>query len=240
LNIQASYFVVRDDGRSDAHWRGVLRKDGCPVDGSDDPVFRDLMPSKVRGQDIGLEHLPSLVSAVKYAARCLVLVVPDFGHFISQKVFRAAAALMLGRGVTVRAVEGGAVVLNTAEDIEKGFELVKDAINRGKGRRLADSRKALGTKTGPSKMLVGARREQALMMCAQTEEWSSLQAIADHLGVSRSTIARALDDAAGTQSRQVARDLLAVGKWPPKRKVMRRKKFDPHAIPGKKPGATSE
>ncbi len=240
MGIQASFFLVRDDGRSDAHWRGILRKDGCSVDGPDDPVFRDLMPGKVRGQDIGLAQLPSLISAVKYAALCKCLVVPNFGHFVSQTVFREAFTWAVGAGLTIRAVEGGAVTLDVLEDVEKGCELVKAAINKGKGLRLAESRKALGTKTGPHKMLLGARRDQALMMCAQTDEWPSLQAIADHLGVSRSTVARALDDAAGTQSRQVARDLLAAGKWPPKRKVARRKKFDPHAIPGKKPGTATE
>ena len=232
--------MVRDDGLSDAHWRGILRKFGCAVDDTDDPVFRDMIPRKVRGQDIGPESLPSLLTAAKYAARCQALVVPNFGHFVSQKVFREVAAWMLAAGVAVKGVEDGAVVLRTQDDIEAGCELVRAALNKGKGRMLADARKALGTKTGPQKTLAGKRREQALMMFAQPADWPSVNAIATHFEVSRSTVIRAVDDAAGTQSREVARDLLAAGKWPPKRKVTRRKTFDPHAVPGKKPETATE
>lgn len=217
-----AYFVVTRNGQDKPYWLDMLRKKGCMVDAEDDAVYSDTMPRKPRGGDISLKQLPDLDACIRSVGKGERLVVPSFGHFINETIWREIAAKLVAKAAAVQQAENGDCLGMAGPDaIEVGAAMLKAALKRQRGRALTPARLKAGIKGGRKKQrLIGDKLDRALAMVVdQSLTW---QEIADAVGMgSKITLQRRIKEVTGTYDRERAMDEAAKGNWPPKRKITR-------------------
>lgn len=196
----------------------TLRKRGYAVDQEDDPLFVE--PSaKTTKQELKLTNATELGTAVAgllHYGPGSILGVPNFGHFGSLNMWFEVAAKVAALKGRIECAETGEILdPSKGEDVARGAKMVNDAINRRKGRTMTEKRVEMGITGGAPPKLTGKRLVDAQEMFVDLS--ISIPEIAEKLGVSRSTVIRAMG-----VGRAEAIGLQAQGKWPPKKETKRR------------------
>lgn len=176
------------------------------------PIYVDRVPRNGKNADKTITIFPELRQTFRnmLASRgrgCLV--VPNFGHFAYEAVWKS---------VWAAAEEYGAVVLDcdadkVVEDYETGLKLLQSY----RGRTNAEKRKRARMRTGRKKLGTGPTKKQpAIEMFGNPDV--TLKEIGDFLGCGPLTVRRRMREWTGVYEKADAVLLAADGRWPPKRK----------------------
>lgn len=210
------WYTASRNGADIPQWRAALASCGVDVSTENGPVFQDAVPRKPRNGEVTFDSLPDLAHAIQMMrpirAQGLlpVLVVPNFAHFVSNKIWCAAWERIADLGGVVICAETRTEV----SDVESGLHLLRQR----RGRTVAEKAKKARLKIGrPTRQLNPGKREEAIRMFGNRD--FTIEAIATFAGVSVMTMRRRLKEWTGTREKAEAVLLADEGKWPPKRKL---------------------
>lgn len=194
-------------------WLEMLHSKGVETQRDDAPVYSDFVPRRSKNGLTTIDVFPDLKMALTHLMHVRgrgALVVPNFGHFAYEGVWKAVWAKVEEYGAAVISCEGNVAI----SDYETGLVLLRSH----RGRTNAEKRKAARMKTGrPRKGAAPGKKAAAIKMFG--DRTVTMAEIGDHLGCDRQTVRRRMEEWTGVKDKSVAVLLADQDGWPPERKL---------------------
>lgn len=214
--ILIGWFTASKNGSDIPMWRERIATCGVDVSDEHSPVYFDRTPRKPRGEAVSFDMLPELGAAIRAlrVARGLGLdrgiVVPNFGHFADEAVWKTAWPKIEELGGFVICAE----TRQEVRSLDDGLHLMRQKRGRTTADRKRKARLAVGR---PTKKMAPNKRADAIRFFGD-RDWT-IPAICAHCDIKPLTLRRRMLEWTGTDSKIEAVMLADEGRWPPKRKM---------------------